>query len=147
MLSRHGRLRPSWSAPADYLRIFAWIDYITVLLAALFLGSLELLLKEAPKRNWHGTFVYVLGGICLLSAALAVKRALRVKHPFVDLRKFFADVYLFHLITRRKICGGRFPTGVRESGKRRTPAITNNGTTRPAFARESRRRWNLRDRG
>jgi len=76
-----GGAKPKWHE-------LRWIDYITVLLAALFLGSLELLLKEAPKREWHGAFVYTLGCICILSAALAVSRALRVKNPFVDLRKF-----------------------------------------------------------
>lgn len=64
------------------------IDYTTVALAAVFLGSLELLLKEAPKRNWHGELVTVLVATCAASAVLGVYQCLRTARPFVDLRRF-----------------------------------------------------------
>jgi MFS transporter, DHA2 family, multidrug resistance protein len=76
-----GGERPIWSE-------LRRIDYATVLFAGLFLGSLELLLKEAPERDWQGPLVMILGAVCLTSAALGVRRCLRSTHPFVDLRRF-----------------------------------------------------------
>lgn len=64
------------------------IDYAGILLAAVFLGSLELLLKEAPKLGWHGKFVLVLIATCVSSAALGIWQCLRAMHPFVNLRRF-----------------------------------------------------------
>src|SRR6185437_5719622 len=40
------------------MRILRKIDYATLALAAIFLASLELLLNEAPARNWQGAFVF-----------------------------------------------------------------------------------------
>ncbi len=73
--------RPHW---AELRRI----DHATIVLAALFLGTLELLLKEAPKRDWHGLLVMILATVCVASAALGIRRCLRSNHPFVDLRRF-----------------------------------------------------------
>ena len=64
------------------------IDHASIILGATFLGTLELLLKEAPKRNWHGPYVFVVGSICLISALLALWRCLRAKWPFVHLKLF-----------------------------------------------------------
>jgi DHA2 family multidrug resistance protein len=72
---------PNWS---DLKRI----DHMTIVLAALFLGSLEVLLKEAPKRDWHGELVFVLFAVCAFSAVVCVYRCIRSPHPFVDLRRF-----------------------------------------------------------
>ena len=67
---------------------FRRIDYVTIIVAAIFLASLELLLKEGPKRDWHGPFVDVLIVLCPISFAVAVQQCLRRKAPFVDLRRF-----------------------------------------------------------
>jgi DHA2 family multidrug resistance protein len=75
------RRAPEWSE-------LKRIDYATILLAATFLGSLELLLKEAPKRGWHGMFVALLVMICTVSAAAGVFQCLRSAYPFVNLRRF-----------------------------------------------------------
>ncbi|MGN6515277.1 MAG: DHA2 family efflux MFS transporter permease subunit [Rhizomicrobium sp.] len=64
------------------------IDYATVVLAAIFLGTLELLMKEAPPHHWSGTYVYTLAGICAVSGALAVYVCLRESFPFIDLTRF-----------------------------------------------------------
>jgi DHA2 family multidrug resistance protein len=64
------------------------IDYATVLLTAIFLGSLELLLKKAPENHWSGTFVYVLAVVCAASCTLAGYFCLTRPHPFVELRRF-----------------------------------------------------------
>jgi DHA2 family multidrug resistance protein len=73
--------------PMD-LKEFRRINYGTIALAALFLGSLELLLKEAPERGWQGSFVYTLISVCTASAVAGVIVCLRTANPFVDLRRF-----------------------------------------------------------
>ena len=64
------------------------IDYITVLLAAVFLASLELVLKEAPKRHWQGVYVTSLLIVCVLSFVVAVQQCLTRRAPFIHLRRF-----------------------------------------------------------
>jgi DHA2 family multidrug resistance protein len=64
------------------------IDFATVLGASLFLGSLELLLKNGPQHDWRGGLISTLVGVCLLSAAFGLYRCLRSRHPFVQLRRF-----------------------------------------------------------
>jgi DHA2 family multidrug resistance protein len=70
---------------AGYLRR---IDYATVVLTALFLGTLELLLKEAPPHHWAGLYIYLLFTICAVSGALAMYFCFSRAHPFIDLRRF-----------------------------------------------------------
>jgi DHA2 family multidrug resistance protein len=76
---RHGE--PNW-------RELRNISYATIALAAIFLASLELLLKEAPRRNWQGSFVAITAIVCLLSAGLALYQSLTVPNPVADLRRF-----------------------------------------------------------
>ncbi|HEY1961320.1 MAG TPA: DHA2 family efflux MFS transporter permease subunit [Rhizomicrobium sp.] len=64
------------------------IDYITIVLAAIFLASLELLLKEAPRRHWQGVYVDVLLVFCLGASIAAVQQCLARAAPFVNLRRF-----------------------------------------------------------
>ena len=59
-----------------------------MLLAAVFLATLELLLKEAPKHHWHGIYIDVLLVLCLFSFAAAVHQCLTRAAPFVELRRF-----------------------------------------------------------
>jgi DHA2 family multidrug resistance protein len=73
--------RPNWRALRD-------IDYWTILAAAAFLGSLELLLKEGPGHDWHGTLVTPLLVVCPLASAAAIALCLKRTRPFVDLRRF-----------------------------------------------------------
>ncbi|MBV8801184.1 MAG: DHA2 family efflux MFS transporter permease subunit [Alphaproteobacteria bacterium] len=70
------------------LRALKQLDYVTVLLAAIFLASLELLLKQAPKQHWHGWYIDSLLAVCLISFALAVQQCLARQAPFVNLRRF-----------------------------------------------------------
>jgi DHA2 family multidrug resistance protein len=72
---------PDWSE-------FRRIDYAGIVLVAIFLGSLELLLKESPKRNWQGGLVTILIVTCALSAVLGIWQCLRAAYPFVSLRRF-----------------------------------------------------------
>ena len=64
------------------------IDYATLVLTAIFLASLELLLNEAPGRDWRGVFVFSVVAICAVSCAAGTWRALTHATPFVDLRRF-----------------------------------------------------------
>jgi DHA2 family multidrug resistance protein len=70
------------------LSLLRKIDYATVALAALFLGSLELLLKEAPQHHWSGAYIYALFAICAASGTLAGYFCLNRPKPFVDLTRF-----------------------------------------------------------
>lgn len=64
------------------------IDYVTVILAAIFLASLELVLKEGPKHHWSGGYVWLLLSVCAVSMALTIQQCLSRKEPFVNLRRF-----------------------------------------------------------
>jgi DHA2 family multidrug resistance protein len=75
-------------AGAPDFRALRHVDYITIVLAVAFLASLELLLKEAPKRHWHGAFVGGLAILCLLSFVVAIQQCLARSAPFVNLRRF-----------------------------------------------------------
>jgi DHA2 family multidrug resistance protein len=67
---------------------FRRIDYRAIGLAAVFLATLELVLKEAPKHDWQGLFVYASIGICAVAGIAAIWRSLNKPHPFVDLSRF-----------------------------------------------------------
>ena len=70
------------------LSVLKTIDYLTLTLAAIFLGTLQLLLNEAPSRHWQGLYVVTLAAICVASGVIGVWRALSHAMPFVDLRRF-----------------------------------------------------------
>jgi len=67
---------------------FRRIDYRAIALAAIFLATLELVLKEAPKHDWQGPFVYTTVAICAVTGVGAIWRSLYRPHPFVDLSRF-----------------------------------------------------------
>lgn len=69
-------------------RALRHIDYITILLAAVFLASLELLLKQAPKQHWHGAYIDGMLALCVLSLILTIQQCLARSAPFVNLRRF-----------------------------------------------------------
>src|SRR6202048_3596831 len=53
--------RPDW-------RCFRSVDLLALPLLAIFLGSLQLVLKEAPHRGWGSSEVLLLAGICFFCA-------------------------------------------------------------------------------
>jgi DHA2 family multidrug resistance protein len=67
---------------------FRRIDYAAIILAAMFLATLELILTEGPKRDWQGPFVFVFLIVCVVSGGAALWRSLYSPHPFVDLWRF-----------------------------------------------------------
>jgi DHA2 family multidrug resistance protein len=70
------------------LSVLRRIDYATVILSAIFLGTLELLLKEAPPHHWTGAYIYSLFAVCVTTGALAVYFCFTRPFPFVNLRRF-----------------------------------------------------------
>jgi DHA2 family multidrug resistance protein len=70
--------------PSEWRRI----DYFAIVLAAVFLATLELVLKEAPKYNWQGVFVFTCIVVCVVTGTGAIWRSLYSPHPFLDLRRF-----------------------------------------------------------
>ncbi|HUO89819.1 MAG TPA: DHA2 family efflux MFS transporter permease subunit [Rhizomicrobium sp.] len=70
--------------PSEFRRI----DYYAVALAAVFLATLELILKEAPKHDWQGAFVYTCIAVCFVTGTGAIQRSLYSPHAFVDLWRF-----------------------------------------------------------
>lgn len=64
------------------------IDYDTIALTSVFLGTLELLLSKGPQNHWDGTLVYGLGFACAVSGVAAIWRSLHHRNSFVNLRLF-----------------------------------------------------------
>ena len=70
------------------LGLLRQLDAIGVVFAALFLATLELVLKQGPKHGWHGVEVAVLAATCAASALVAVWRCFSAATPLVELRSF-----------------------------------------------------------
>ncbi len=64
------------------------IDVGTIATATLFLASLELLLTQAPGRDWSGPLVYVLIATTVTGLGWTIWRGLTLAKPFVHLRRF-----------------------------------------------------------
>ena len=73
--------RPDW-------RRFGSVDLLALPLLAVFLGSLQLLLKEAPHRGWGSTEALLLAGICLSCGGCVLWRCLRHPTPLIGLSPF-----------------------------------------------------------
>jgi MFS transporter, DHA2 family, multidrug resistance protein len=69
-------------------KLLTAIDYDTIALSVIFLGTLETLLKEGPEHHWNGALVYGLGAGCAASGAAAIFQSLRHIGSFVNLRLF-----------------------------------------------------------
>ena len=64
------------------------IDYKTMVLASVFLATLELVLNEGPRHDWSGTYILTLIAVCIIAGALGIRRALNHASPFIDIRRF-----------------------------------------------------------
>jgi len=73
--------RPDW-------RRLGSVDLLALPLLAVFLGSLQLVLKEAPRRGWGSTEVLLLAGFCVLCGASAMWRCSRHPAPLIGLSPF-----------------------------------------------------------
>ncbi|MES1199125.1 MAG: DHA2 family efflux MFS transporter permease subunit [Pseudomonadota bacterium] len=70
------------------LSLLRRIDYAGIALTSLFLASLELMLKEAPKHHWQGPWVLWLAPACALTFGLALARMNTAAEPYLHLRWF-----------------------------------------------------------
>ena len=101
--------RPDW----PFLR---QLDYAGAALAALFLGSFVLFLKEAPKHHWTGGYISMLAFVCVASGIGAVHRCLTHAEPIVELALFrqraFAASCLFSFTLGAGLYGSVYLTPV-----------------------------------
>ncbi len=70
------------------LALVRMIDWVSLALMALALGSLEVALKEAPHRGWLSGLVIGLVALSAVCAVTFVQRSLNRDRPVVDLRNF-----------------------------------------------------------
>jgi MFS transporter, DHA2 family, multidrug resistance protein len=73
--------RPDWAR-------FGSVDLWALPLLAIFLASLQLLLKEAPTRGWGSAPMLVLATLCLSCGGMALRRSLCHPTPLVELAAF-----------------------------------------------------------
>jgi DHA2 family multidrug resistance protein len=73
--------RPDW-------RRLGSVDLLALPLLAVFLGSLQLVLKEAPHRGWSSAEAVLLAGICCFCGGCVIWRSLRHPAPLIGLRVF-----------------------------------------------------------
>jgi MFS transporter, DHA2 family, multidrug resistance protein len=73
--------RPDWHC-------FGSVDLLTLPLLAVFLGSLQVVLKEGPHRGWGSTEALLLAGVCMVCGTGVIRRSLRHPAPLIDLRAF-----------------------------------------------------------
>ena len=73
--------RPDW-------RHARKLDVLALVFIVIFLTTLELTLKEAPKLGWSSPLALTFGLACVASGAGAIYRCLHQTEPLVDLRTF-----------------------------------------------------------
>ena len=80
----------AWGVDVDRAdrRAFGSVDLPALALLAVFLASLQLLLKEAPQRGWASTPMLLLAALCLVCGGSTIRRALCRPMPLVDLSAF-----------------------------------------------------------
>jgi DHA2 family multidrug resistance protein len=80
----------AWSVRVDrpHWRSFSSVDLASLPLLAAFLGSLEVILKEAPHRGWGDGQILLLIACCAACGATVIWRCLHQPHPLIDLRAF-----------------------------------------------------------
>jgi len=80
----------AWAVDIDRRdrRAFRSVDLLALPLLAVFLASLQLLLKEAPERGWTSTPMLLLGTVCLACGGGAIGRSLARPMPLLDLSVF-----------------------------------------------------------
>jgi DHA2 family multidrug resistance protein len=73
--------RPEWRRSRS-------VDLLALPLLAVFLGSLQLVLREAPHRGWGSVEALLLAGLCVLCGGGFIQRSLRHPAPLIDLTAF-----------------------------------------------------------
>ena len=80
----------AWAVDVDRpdRRALGSVDLLALALLAVFLASLQLLLKEAPQRGWASTPMLLLAVLCLVCGGSTIRRALCRPMPLIDLSAF-----------------------------------------------------------
>ncbi len=80
----------AWSVTIDrpHWRSFGSVDLWALPLLAVFLGTLQVLLKEAPERGWADPEMPLLAALCALAGGWTVRRCLTHPTPLIDLGSF-----------------------------------------------------------
>jgi MFS transporter, DHA2 family, multidrug resistance protein len=80
----------AWAVDVDRpdRRALGSVDLLALPLLAVFLASLQLLLKEAPQRGWASAEMLLLTALCLACGSGVIRRSLRRPTPLIDLSAF-----------------------------------------------------------
>jgi len=83
-------LMVAWAVDIDRAdrHCFRSVDLLALPLLAIFLATLQIVLKEAPHRGWASPAALLLAGVCVLCGISFVRRSLRHPAPLIDLRAF-----------------------------------------------------------
>ena len=73
--------RPDW-------RLLRRLDHVSLVLLAIFLGTLELLLKRAPELGWLSRPALAMTAVCAITGTATVWRCFVRAEPIVELRAF-----------------------------------------------------------
>ena len=87
----------AWCVGIDHAdwRSFGSVDLLALPLLAVCLGSLQVILKEAPHRGWGDGYMLLLIALCGASGAGALRRCLTHPRPLIDLRAFRDRNFVF----------------------------------------------------
>src|ERR1700736_1429292 len=80
--------RPDWG----FVRS---VDLVAIPLLAMFLATLEVILKEAPHRGWGDPLVLSLSAVCVGGGVATLWRCARHPTPLVDLAPFRHRNFVF----------------------------------------------------
>jgi MFS transporter, DHA2 family, multidrug resistance protein len=69
-------------------RAFGTVDLLALPLLAVFLASLQLILKEAPQRGWASAQMLSIAALCLACGSTVIRRSLTHPAPLIDLAAF-----------------------------------------------------------
>src|SRR6516165_4017594 len=104
----------AWAVDVDRpdRRAFGSVDLLALPLLAVFLASLQLLLKEAPERGWTSAGMLLLAALCAACGGGVIRRSLREPMPLIDLSAFrdrnFAAGCWFSLVLGMGLYGATY---------------------------------------
>ena len=80
----------AWAVDVDRpdRRAFGSVDLLALPLLAVFLASLQLLVKEAPQHGWASADMLLLAALCAACGGGVIRRSLRERMPLIDLSAF-----------------------------------------------------------
>ncbi len=80
----------AWTVDVDRpdRRAFGSVDLVALPLLAVFLASLQLVLKEAPQRGWASVEMLALAALCIACGGSVIRRSSRRPIPLIDLSAF-----------------------------------------------------------